>query len=393
MARITRVRLENYKSIKFCDVRLEPLTVLVGKNGSGKSNFLDALDFLSESLRDSLDIALRNRNGLYNLLHKSQDKKPVEYFRIYVEFECFSYRGFYDVKIGSEYILGGVREITKVLSEELEIYGEQGFSVSEEEFRYFGIDNLPNRDSSRLFFVRMSGEGIFEEIFDFLSELRFYNPIPESIKYPQKVSGSSILSKDGSNIALALRNQIYPQDSSESVFDKIEFYLNKVNPDIVKIESGFSGSENQSRITFYSGNSRMPLQASEMSDGTLRALVLLTAIFQRNDFNQPIFFIGIEEPETGLHPAILSIFLQAIREASQETQVILTTHSPDLLEHLKLENSAELVLAVEIKGGQTIIAPIDAASREIVRRKLYTLGDLLRMNQLEPDTLNTKELI
>ena len=60
---VRRVKLRNYKSIGRCDVELGPLTVLVGHNGSGKSNFLDALAFVSDSLRTSLDHALRERGG------------------------------------------------------------------------------------------------------------------------------------------------------------------------------------------------------------------------------------------------------------------------------------------------------------------------------------------
>ena len=58
---ITRVRLRNYKSIATCDVRLYPLMFLIGPNGAGKSNFLDALHFVADALRISLDHALRDR--------------------------------------------------------------------------------------------------------------------------------------------------------------------------------------------------------------------------------------------------------------------------------------------------------------------------------------------
>lgn len=56
---LTRVVLQNYKSIAACDVQLGPLTFLIGPNGAGKSNFLDALRFVTDSLRTSLEHALR----------------------------------------------------------------------------------------------------------------------------------------------------------------------------------------------------------------------------------------------------------------------------------------------------------------------------------------------
>ncbi len=61
---VTRVRVKNFKSIGSCDAALAPLTFLLGPNGAGKSNFLDALRFVADSLRTSLDHALRDRGGI-----------------------------------------------------------------------------------------------------------------------------------------------------------------------------------------------------------------------------------------------------------------------------------------------------------------------------------------
>src|SRR3954447_5501491 len=68
---LTRVVVSNYRSIEACDVRLGPLTYLVGPNGSGKSNFLDALRFVADALRTSLDHALRDRGGIKEVRRRS----------------------------------------------------------------------------------------------------------------------------------------------------------------------------------------------------------------------------------------------------------------------------------------------------------------------------------
>src|SRR5215468_1085690 len=68
---VTRVRLKNYKSIALCDVALGPLVFLVGANGAGKSNFLDALRFVADALRTSLDHALRDRGGINEVRRRS----------------------------------------------------------------------------------------------------------------------------------------------------------------------------------------------------------------------------------------------------------------------------------------------------------------------------------
>jgi len=91
---LTRVLLENYKSIASCDVALGPLTFLVGPNGSGKSNFLDALRFVADALRSSLDHAIRDRGGIPEVLRRSPI--PSTHFGGRFEFRLRSReRGFY----------------------------------------------------------------------------------------------------------------------------------------------------------------------------------------------------------------------------------------------------------------------------------------------------------
>lgn len=77
------------------------------------------------------------------------------------------------------------------------------------------------------------------------------------------------------------------------------------------------------------------------------------------------------------------MLLDGLREASRTTQVIVTSHSPDLLDDEKLDASS--LLAVYNAGGSTHIAPLDQAGRAALLKRLYTPGELLRMNQLRPD--------
>ena len=75
--------------------------------------------------------------------------------------------------------------------------------------------------------------------------------------------------------------------------------------------------------------------------------------------------------------------LDALREAAGQTQIIITSHSPDLLDDKDLD--PESTLAVEARDGITVIAGIDEAGRSAVHDRLYTTGELLRLNQLQPD--------
>ena len=96
---LTRVVLHNYKSIAACDVSPAQLSFLVGPNGSGKSNFLDALRFVADSLRFSLDHAFRDRGGI-NEVRRRSGGRPTS-FGIRVEFNLAESRGHYAFAVGA----------------------------------------------------------------------------------------------------------------------------------------------------------------------------------------------------------------------------------------------------------------------------------------------------
>ena len=121
-----------------------------------------------------------------------------------------------------------------------------------------------------------------------------------------------------------------------------------------------------------------------MSDGTLRVLGILVALFQRNhDSKKRVMLVGVEEPEIALHPAAAGVLLGGLQDAADKTQIIISSHSPDLLDDKNLD--PESILAVEALDGNTLIARVDEAGRSAVRDRLYTTGELLRLNQLKPD--------
>jgi hypothetical protein len=117
--------------------------------------------------------------------------------------------------------------------------------------------------------------------------------------------------------------------------------------------------------------------ATSMSDGTLRAAAILVGIFQRG-----ALAIGIEEPEVALHPGAARVLADAIAEASDTTQVVFTTHSPELLDHEGV--SPDYLYVVGIHRGVTILEPVPVHLRDVVRDGLFTVGELLRMGQLVP---------
>src|SRR5205814_534591 len=124
--------------------------------------------------------------------------------------------------------------------------------------------------------------------------------------------------------------------------------------------------------------------AMNMSDGTLRALGVLVALFQAgNGTGERVPLVGIEEPEVAMHPAAAGVLLDSLRDASRHTQVLVTSHSTDLLDSEEIDTDS--ILAVVAEAGVTRIGPLDQAGRSALRDHLYTPGELLRLNQLSPD--------
>ncbi len=125
--------------------------------------------------------------------------------------------------------------------------------------------------------------------------------------------------------------------------------------------------------------------ASEISDGTLRALGVLTALFQgRMGGDSQVSLVGIEEPEAGLHPHAAAVLLGALQDASVTTQVVVTTHSADLLYSDDID--IDSLLAVVAEDGVTTIGTVDEFGRSIIRDQLMTAGELLHQNLLRPKT-------
>jgi predicted ATPase len=382
---LTRAVLKNYKSIAASGVDLLRLTFLVGPNGAGKSNFLDALRFTRDSLRGSLDNALRDRGGIAEVRRRSGGHPT--HFGIRLEFRLPSSVGHYAFRIGAR-PKGGY----EVQTEECVIRGSEaaGFLVSAGEVQKFDLGGSqkgsvpPAASKDRLYLVNASGVPEFRPVYDTLSSMGFYSLNPDRIRDFQAPDSGELLVKDGSNLTSVLR-QLAERD--EFCKKRIEEYLSSIVPGV----SGVDVKDVPPKMTLEfrqevaGSNDPWRFFAGNMSDGTLRALGILVALFQSQGAAVPsVPLVGIEEPEIALHPAAVGALLDALREASQSTQVIVTTHSPDLLDFADMDT--ELILAVYAERGATQIAPVDEASREAVRKGLYTPGELLRLDQLRPET-------
>ena len=375
---ITRVVLRNYKSIGYCDVRLGPLTYLVGANGSGKSNFLDALHLVRDALNGSLDNALSERGGLSEVRRRSSGHP--NHFGIRLEFAMSSgQRGHYAFNVGA--LKGRGYEVQ---AEEcvIDAFGKGPFfKIERGAIRATSEDTFPAVTADRLALVAASGLTMFRPVFDGLASMGMYNLNPKMMRDLQKPQEGRLLRPAGENIASVIGHleRVAPEQIAI-----IQEYLQTVVPMVQGVERKQIGPMETLEFRQDMAGAKHPWRflAQNMSDGTLRAFGVLVALFQGNRDYAPTL-VGIEEPETALHPAASAALREALTRASGKTQVIVTSHSPDLLDDRQLD--IDSLLAVVSESGETRIASLDEASRYAMRLHLFSAGELLRLNQLVPD--------
>jgi predicted ATPase len=388
---ISRVILKNYKSIARCDVRLRPLMLLVGPNGSGKSNFLDALRFVADALNTSLDHALRDRGGIQEVRRRSGGHP--NHFSISLEFWLPNGEpGEYSFRVGAR-SQGGY----EVQSEECRLGRLPAFSrecfykVHAGKVTASSLATPPAAAGDRLYLVNVSGLEDFRPVYDALTHMAFYNLNPDRIRDLQAPDAGEILRRDGGNLASVLGRL---ERDSPALKSRIEEYLSKVVPGIRGVEARPVGPKETIVFRQEVAGSKQPWSffASNMSDGTLRALGILVALLQpSNGQAHRVPLVGIEEPEIALHPAAAGVLRDSLRDACRKTQVLVTSHSPDLLDDPEIGD--EEILPVIAEHGETRIAPLDEAGRGAIKDRLYTPGELLRLDQLRPEDPGERDVV
>ncbi|MFA6470452.1 MAG: AAA family ATPase [Candidatus Latescibacterota bacterium] len=380
---LSRIVLRNYKSISACSVRLGPLTFLVGPNGAGKSNFLDALRLIAESLNTSLEHALRERGGI-NEVRRRSSGHPTN-FGIRLEFRISeNITGWFAFSVGA--MKKGGFEVQEegchVVGPELN--NHSFYRIQEGNLIESSEKVMPPVANDRLYLVAAAGIPKFREVYNTLSHMGFYNLNPDSIRELQPPDTGFLLRRDGENIASVL-NLMEKED--KETYNKVMEFLSKVVPGVKGVTVKHMGKKETLEFRQVVGTNVTPWRfpAENMSDGTLRALGVLTALYQSfGEGERRIPFVGIEEPEVAVHPGAAGVLRDALIAASRNVQIIVTSHSPDILDDKDI--SDEWILGVVNENGDTKIGPIDASSRNAIKDRLYTAGELLRFNQLGPDT-------
>ena len=375
---VRRIQLRNYRSIGDCRARLGAFTLVVGPNGAGKSNFIDGLRFVADALAQGVEHALRDRGGVQEVRRRSRGHP--RHFEVWLDLNLpGATDGVYGFRVGAE-PNGGFR-IQREVCQVLTPLGTPPLAEFEViDGRVTSLSPLPKQVApDRLLLPLASALAPFDEVYEGLAHMGFYNLNPDRMRELKDPDPGALLLRDGRNIAAVVREL---QHHAPHVWARILDFLQGVVPGLTGVEARPLGPKETLEFSQRMAGDEHPWRffAASMSDGTLRTLGVLVAALQPG---RGVPLIGIEEPEIAIHPGAAVKLTEALLEASGQRQVLVTTHSPDLLDHPSI--GPEAILAAEAEQGDTRVAPLDPALTAVVRDRLYSVGELLRMEQIRPD--------
>ena len=420
--RITKVWAKNFRSIESLELELAPLTVLVGPNASGKSNIVDVLRFVSDAVRDGLESALISRRGdhvarrsnpsgrftdvsiglIIDIETPSVEDETESNSSVIYEFTVRLYRDghhrviqekagvklsdtdpdplYFEIKYGRM-----VRPLLKrPRGMPLALFKSLNFTTIVKAETADGTElAFPFRNiySTVIFFSRGAQIGLSTKYLHslleggrFLENLRFYHIFPDALREPQLMASKYPLEEHGENLASVLDDM---KRKGSPYFPELLGALGLVARGVKDISITRAGGHLVVKLLHSddAGGKGVWLDASQESDGTLRTLGLLVALYQ--DPTPP--FIAIEEPELTIHPGALSVLADVILETSRRSSLLVTTHSPELLDSLPID----CIRSVQADDGATKVGAVAEHQKAAVLKGLFSPGELHRIEGLQ----------
>jgi predicted ATPase len=369
---IKQLTVKNYRSLADVKIDLEPVTVLVGANGSGKSNIVDVLRFVRDALQMGLDAAVVNRHGMGTIRRWSAKGRPFD-VEISLQVEAEKVRGTYQVVLGSERRgeYGIKREVCNV-RDARDYTREALYAAANGKWVNPPQAMQPAIQERSLVLPLLSSVPVFEDLYHHLVGCSFYNIMPQTLSEAQKPGNDYPLEEHGGNLASTLRSLQRAPGTSFALLEAIRGVLPNIEDFQVSQVSGYLIT--RLRHSDLSTDRDALFELSQESDGTLRLLGILTALYQ----NPPRTLLALEEPELTIHPGALKSLWEEIEATSRTSQILLTTHSPDLLDLCK----AEQIRVVEKVEGVTQVGPIADDQKQMIQQRLFHPGELLRAQGL-----------
>lgn len=420
--RLVELTVHNYKSLRAVTVRPEPLSVFVGPNAAGKSNFCFALDFIGEMYRWGIELAVARHGGYENICyrHTRRSKSPISFHirarfdepaevfpesqrhahpqRESIEIEHVIAFGTSSQKIQAPFRIvneaitisrleGGkterkrtlgrwVREKEQIVEADIRPTLE-GRQVRLAPLSRPGPSGLLERERERLGRALTSTQSILPLLDRWffirpsftagLGSIRVFQLSPTQCRQAGVPTPQPELERSGVNLPAVIE---FIRAHRPQQYQSLLATLKRVMPTLEDLDVSLTPNKTLG-LSFKENGFGRPWTSEDISDGTIRALALLAALFDPG-----VEVVVIEEPENSLHPWAIRQFVDACRVASQTKQVILTTHSPVLINHLT-PSEAWIVQRPE---AETRIDPLVSLDPEVEakwEKGEYTLAEYL----------------
>jgi predicted ATPase len=351
------IRLKNFFSFQDTTIILEPgANILVGINGSGKSNLMKAIRLLREGISGSEDILQRlildEWGGFDNI---SFSGKEVNFIQLSFEIDhkIASQHGFsfthtirYDINIhklpatGNYYLKERLYQVKDNQPDFVFLDFNNGNGVIQERVeddkksknKLIRYDDYNGRELvlGKVFdSERYSAANAIRKMLADITVYDYFDTTPSSrIRKPILPTSNARLSPNGSNLAQVL-NTIKIQDKKTD--RTIRDLLNQVNSNFVDYNFNFIGGNIE--LMLEEGGLNRAIHVSHISDGTLRFMCLLSVLLNPRRGQ----LICLDEPEVGLHPDMILTIAEAIKEAGSQSQSLIATHSEQLLNRFDLQ--------------------------------------------------------
>lgn len=438
---ITSIEVEGYRLLHDFKADLGPLTVVIGANATGKSTLLDFLRFVRDAADRPLNSALKDHGGFSAVLSATAETqriawritftKPTEnpiwsslpieadtelvheasltggatYYLAVPEYEALRYAQplpGYQIPFKLFEHRAGTR---RVFDSQLRQLVDFDAVLTEQRDLFSAIDG-PDEPTSPSPDTPKTLKGFFDAATEgpllLLAELRFPQRFPQQSylrmffmswafypgfwvdqyapvrAQPSDVEPMTTLWPTGQNLATVLHEILTKHEYREQA-ERLRDWLRSAYPGFEQISAeAVPGTKGKVAIKWHEKGMVRGLYASDLSDGLLRFLCLAAVV--SNPLPSPL--VAIDEPEAGLHPKLLPIVADMLRTAAERSQVLVTTHSPDLLNCFDLDDVA--VMARE----ENEVVWHRPSSRPMLRKLLESvegesLGDLHRTGELE----------
>lgn len=378
MDQFTRIHIKGFRRLYDVDLRLKPLNVLIGANGCGKTSLLDVFSLLSASANGALNRTMHDMGGINANLsasNQSGEKNAVQIqFELEKDFVIFDHLR-YEISldpIGVSYLirtesLARYSNPSKPEPSKLIAAGNgSAYYLDPHTSKLVSPDWNFNWMESALSQVpvRYETPEIFREE---LSSSTHYHVLDVSnrapVRLPQQVGEARLPGRDGEDLISCL---YWMREADSDRFETIEDTLRVAFPGFDRLNFPPVAS-GMLAMTWKEKEFTRPFYTHELSEGTLRFLWLVTLLYSPGLTEVTL----IDEPEVSLHPELLSVLADCLRDASLRTQLIVATHADRLVRFLNPDE----VVAMDIEDGYTIATRADELELD-EWLKDYTLDQL-----------------